>query len=552
MNARPSELPARAAAAVAAGRGDELPARDMLAVQSLVGNTVMSSALGNSTTGRTTGGPAARRAVGGPAVQRAGDAERERKPSGPSRGGRAGAAAGGAGRDTLGLGSDLATPAATATIAGQYDVPTFSTPDSYNVGIAGPAGTAVAAGAGLYGNVRAGRAAHQGRKQAPEGSGQHQGFSRDLSGARADGAQNTAAMVGGVLNGAGGAMNLSGSFTPAVYNGVLSGGGVAALPGAALQAGRYGRKAAKARKRVKRLEALMLAQDQQPAAALKAANEEVQARLDLMHTLDTEFEGAHAEYKARVEDQARPEGERRYPDTTNELLAGLVLTYQDLEAQLQEAVTAHATAVREAARREQAQQAISRALNEFAEAVGRHERGGDDQVTLRQIQLYAIGKNKRGVIKKMTSALAGALGVSASVASLISTIAIAAGATAGAAVLVTTPVGWGLAAAAATVALGLASYKAWKTVARRWEQTAAEAPDDGTLQHLGKTLAFWRKTGPSKREEYAVALYRFADGADPVQAEIARNTVRTLGLDWGRIKSDKESATQLIAAKMAS
>ncbi|MEW1720161.1 hypothetical protein [Streptomyces sp. NPDC093109] len=539
---RAAALPDRAAAALAAGRGDTLPTADLLTAQQLAGNTAVSSALGRPAAGR--GGH------GGMRVQRARQEEREKTPSAPSRAARAVAETG---TGTLGLGSDLAAPAATATIAGQYDVPTFSTTESYNVGIAGPAGTAVAAGAGLYGNVRAGRAAHEGRKKAPEGSGQQHGFTRDLRAARGDGAQNSAAMVGGVLNAAGGAMNLSGNFTPAVYNAVLSGGGAAALPGAAVQTARYGRKAAKARKRVKSLEALMQAQDQQPAVALKAANDEVQARLELVHTLDGEFEAAHADYKARVQDMARPEANRRFPDTTIELLGSLRLTYEGLETQLQEAVRAHSAAVQQVTVREQAQEAMTKALNEFARMVGQHDSGGaDEQITLQQIQLYAIRKNKRGVHKKMVSALGGALGVSASVASLISTIAIAAGATAGAAVLVTTPVGWGLAAAAATVALGLASYKSWKTIAKRWEQSGAASPEDGTLEHLGKTLAFWRKTGPSKREEYAAALYRYARGTDETQAEIARNTVRSLGLDWGRIRNDEASATQLIAAKMAS
>uniref|UniRef100_A0AAU3GRG3 Uncharacterized protein n=1 Tax=Streptomyces sp. NBC_01401 TaxID=2903854 RepID=A0AAU3GRG3_9ACTN len=484
----------------------------------------------------------------------AGVEEQEATSANPSRGAQARGTASAGGRtggETLALGSELANPAATSTIGGRYDDPSFSTTDSYNVGVAGPAATALVAGAGLVGNVRDGLAARQGLKQAPQGSGQHHVLDRDLRAAKADGAQNIGSVVGGMANAAGGAMNLAGQ-APATYNAVLSSGGGVGLPVAAVQTGRYIRKAVKARKRVRELEALMRRQDQQPKAALRAAEEEVQARLASVQALDSAFEAAHAEYKARVEDQARPEDQRQYPDTTIDLLGDLRLKYEALERQLHEAVSAHTVAVQEAAQRERAQEAIRNALNEVAAAVARSESDGDEQISLLQIQQYAARKNSRGVNKKMVTALSGALGVSAGVASLISTIAIAAGATAGAAILVTTPVGWGLAAAAATVALSLASYKAWKKIAKRWKQTATEAPEDSTLRHLGRTLAFWRRTGPSKRTQYAAALYQFAQSTDPVQGALARDTVETLGLDWGRIGGDEESAIKLIAAKLAS
>ncbi|MEU8709912.1 hypothetical protein [Streptomyces sp. NPDC048565] len=486
-------------------------------------------------------------------MQRVGVEEQATTSANPSRGAQAkGTASAGVrtGSETLALGSDLANPTATSTIGGRYDDPSVSTTDSYNVGVAGPAATALVAGAGLIGNVRDGRAARQGLSQAPQGSGQHHAHTRDLRAANADGAQNAGTVLSGMANAAGGAMNLAGQ-APATYNAVLSSGGGVGLPVAAVQTGRYIRKAVKARKRVKELEALMRRQDQEPKLALQAAEEEVQARLASVHALDRAFEAAHAEYGDRVEDQARPADQRQYPDTTIDRLGDLRLTYEDLERQLQEAVSAHTVAVQEAARREQAQEAIKNALNEVA-AASRSESDGDEQITLRQIQQYAARKNSRGVNKKMVTALSGALGVSAGVASLISTIAIAAGATAGAAILVTTPVGWGLAAAAAAVALSLASYKAWQTLAKRWEQTGAEAPGDSAFRHLGKTLAFWRRTGRSERAQYAAALYRFAQSTDPVQGELARDTVASLGLDWGRIGDDEKSAIKLIAAKLAS
>ncbi|WP_406146165.1 hypothetical protein [Streptomyces sp. NBC_01012] len=536
----------RAAGAVAARRGDVVAPGDMLALQGRAGNAAVSSALGHTAD--------ARPARTGTPVQRAGAEEQGTASANPSRGAQARgtvSAGGRTGGETLALGSELANPAATATIGADFIDPSVSTTDSYNVGVAGPAATALVAGAALPGNVRDGIAARQGLKQAPQGSGQRHAFKRDRRAADADGAQNAGTVLSGMANAAGGAMNLAGQ-APATYNAVLSGGGGVGLPVAALQTGRYIRKAVKARKRVKELEALMLRQDQQPAVALRAAKEEVEARLASVHALDKAFEAAHAEYKARVEDQSRPADERLYPDTTIDLLGDLVLTYEDLEKQLQEAVSAHTAAVQEAAQRELVQEAIKNALNEVAAAVARSESDGDEQITLRQIQQYATRKNSRGVNKKMVTALSGALGVSAGVATLISTIAIAAGATAGAAILVTTPVGWGLAAAAATVALSLASYKAWQTIAKRWEQTATEAPEDSTFRHLGKTLAFWRRTGRSERTQYATALYRFAQSTDPVQGELARDTVGTLGLDWDRIGGDEASAIKLIAAKLAS
>lgn len=127
--------------------------------------------------------------------------------------------------------------------------------------------------------------------------------------------------------------------------------------------------------------------------------------------------------------------------------------------------------------------------------------------------------------------------------------------------LLATPIGWGLAAAASVAGLGLASYKAWKYFARRWERTA-EPDADGKptrppLPRLGKTLAFWKTTGPSKREEYAAALHTMAKGGqdtDQVRTAEARKTIAALGLDWDGLKmnDDSESAKKLIAAKLAS
>jgi len=76
-----------------------------------------------------------------------------------------------------------------------------------------------------------------------------------------------------------------------------------------------------------------------------------------------------------------------------------------------------------------------------------------------------------------------------------------------------------------------------------------------TGSRILNTLAFWRKTGPSKREEYAGALYKMANaGSDTVQRQEARKTLLSLGLDFDALgmAADKKNAEKLIAAKLAS
>jgi membrane protein implicated in regulation of membrane protease activity len=173
------------------------------------------------------------------------------------------------------------------------------------------------------------------------------------------------------------------------------------------------------------------------------------------------------------------------------------------------------------------------------------------------IQAYALKKNNRGWIKKAVAAAGAALGAAGGAAALTASIAIAAGAAAGASVLMATPIGWALAGAAAAVGIGLATYQAWKFFSKRWKQ--AEFNGHGQKRSTGSrilnTLAFWRKTGPSKREEYAGALYKMANaGSDTVQRQEARKTLLSLGLDFDALgmAADKKNAEKLIAAKLAS
>lgn len=171
------------------------------------------------------------------------------------------------------------------------------------------------------------------------------------------------------------------------------------------------------------------------------------------------------------------------------------------------------------------------------------------------IQAYAVKKNKRGLIKKIVNAGVGALQTAAAVANLV----VAAGlATAGASVPAGTPAGWVLTGLAGAVAIGFVGYKSWRYFAKRWNLTD-EFYEENPAQSFGtrivEPLAFWKKAGPSKREEYASALYRMAagDGADPTREKEAKETIAAAGLEWDglNMRDAPKSATRLIAAKLA-
>jgi hypothetical protein len=463
-------------------------------------------------------------------------------------------------KDTLDTTAQNVGATTVTTIGSRFTDPSVSTPASYAGGMAGPFGSGIAAGAGLATSIGGMRNAQRGKDAHPVGTAAHQEASRDLRSARAEVGQNASGLMGNMLNGAGGALNFSGQ-TPALYNAVLSAGGAAALPASLVQTGRYARKAAKAQARVEALHALMSAEDQEPTKAVEAANQQVVARRELVLALDELFEAKSATYQARVQEILFFSDVERPWDEDLENLKPARLEVHALEQKLHEAGLELMEDLARQKQRNDAKAAMERALGEAAEEVERHRAGAPQQISLRMIQAYGVQKNNRGRIKKIITATGGALGTAGSVAALVASIAVAAGATAGASVLLATPVGWGLAAAAAVAGLSLASYKAWKYFAKRWEQTA-EPDADGTtsgsvLGRVGKTLAFWKKVGPSKRDEYASALYKMAkgeQGADRVRAEEAKKTIAALGLDWDelRMNDEPESARKLISAKLAS
>jgi hypothetical protein len=183
--------------------------------------------------------------------------------------------------------------------------------------------------------------------------------------------------------------------------------------------------------------------------------------------------------------------------------------------------------------------------------------GKTEQISLRMIQAFAMEKNYQGLIKKAVNTAGSLLATAGGVAGTVAAIAIASGVAAGASLLVATPVGWALAGMAAVIGLGMAGYTAWRFFSKRWDRTATDATGNkvGTLERIGKTLAFWKSTGPSKRDIYATRLYDLAkDGSDAKRMEEARATIKALGLSWVGLNMDgnKAASVKLIAAKMAS
>ncbi|MBC3839855.1 hypothetical protein GXW82_05315 [Streptacidiphilus sp. 4-A2] len=388
-----------------------------------------------------------------------------------------------------------AVGAATATTVGPgYTDPSNSTQASYAGGIFSPFLSGITGAIGLGFSVRSMRGARK-KQQESQGSAPHRSAVRELDSSRAEAAQNASALTGNLLNGAGGAMSLAGQATP-VYNAVFSAGGAAALPASVLQTGRYARKAAKARARVLALRELMASETSEPKARLAAADQEVAACQEQLDSLRALYQAEQQTFELRSEELKgsplnRPLGTDL--DTWKEALLAL----QAREQEVAQAVADRNQAEARQAQARLAQQAMRDALTAAATEVKQHRDGAPDKVSLRMIQAYAFRKNNRGTIKKAVAAAGGALGSAGAVAALVVSIAVAAGTAAGAGLLLATPVGWALAGAAATVGLGLASYKAWKYFAKRWQATRKD--DAGGLRsgpgRLGRTSPSGRRPG---------------------------------------------------------
>ncbi|MFE7122387.1 hypothetical protein ACFU99_43885, partial [Streptomyces sp. NPDC057654] len=211
-----------------------------------------------------------------------------------------------------------------------------------------------------------------------------------------------------------------------------------------------------------------------------------------------------------------------------------------------------------------------------------------------EVGAYAVKKRGRRRVKKGVSATGNVVKVASGAAA----VAVAAGA-----IAVSSPVGWGLAGAAALLLGGLALYKAWKSVRKRYKIIMAEqakqaeaattgenAQAEGAehaadaeaaagadpaaveaatqltpMQAMGKALAFWKSVGPGKRQRMAGELYDLALGSDNEVRTTARELLKQLNMgpdslrmsvgDWEadlKNPEQKEKWTKLIENRLAS
>ena len=450
------------------------------------------------------------------------------------------------------------------TIGADFRDPEVSTGASFAGGIAGPAGSTLANTVGLGLAVKELREARHDIKTSPEGSAARRDAGRRRGAAQGDIVQDVSGVAGNAALTAGGAINLA-HLPVEAFNTALAAGFAAGAPATAIQVGRYGRKAAKAHARAKELQKLMADENEQPQRALEAAEQEVVASREVVRSLDEYHAYKSKEYDRQVTMLLHHPEEAGVPvdrpwDEVLARLRPMQLELQRLNQARDEANLALRGAEARKQERSDLKASMENALNEAAEEVKQHRRGAPKKISLRMIQAYAVKKNKRGLIKKIVNAGVGALQTAAAVANLVVAIAVAAGlATAGASVLAGTPVGWALTGLAAAVAISFVGYKSWRYFAKRWNLTDEfdeEKPARSFGTRVVETLAFWKKAGPSKREEYASALYRMAKGeeGDPTRTKEAKETIAALGLDWDglNMRDDPKSATSLIAAKLAS
>jgi hypothetical protein len=177
------------------------------------------------------------------------------------------------------------TSATAATVGQRFTDPGVGTPTSHQGGIYGPFGAGLAAGFALWLNYQSIRAIKRDETVQWAGTVRARERARELNINVDEAAQNTFNMLGNIVNGAGGSLNFA-AYAPPVFNAALSAGGFLTLPAGVVQAARFGRKAAKARARVRALRALMTGEDQDPVQALAAAGQEVEAHHELVHALE--------------------------------------------------------------------------------------------------------------------------------------------------------------------------------------------------------------------------------------------------------------------------
>jgi len=340
-------------------------------------------------------------------------------------------------------------------------------------------------------------------------------------------AQNTAKTGSGIADITGGALQTAGHSAGQLASGVAA---FITVPLNIFQSIREGIRAEKARQRVVALKGVLNDWNTKPEEAIKTAQDAVaaaQEHVDAMADVLAKAEEARSQAEIVARNLKRPFDAQKYDDA------------------VKEAKDRKAEAERD---RDGAQSTYDTALEhkqKMEEAVKRAATTG--KPTLEDIANYAKTKNYAGHIKKALASTGSALGAAGG-------IVLGVAATAGTAALMATPFGWALASLAAAAGIGLATYKAWKFFSKRWQATKTD-PTTGQQRGFGarlkETLSFWKKTGPSKREQYAAELYDYAKGTG-LQAVKAKELIKALGLPLDVLNGDQAKGIALIAAKLAS
>lgn len=439
-----------------------------------------------------------------------------------------------------------------ASAAGTFRDPSASTNAAQYGGVAGSGIGTLTSATGLVGQSVKFHRAHMLRKNARPGTAAHRAADVERKAGAGGTAEQGLSFVNMTTGFASAVMNLK-QVAQAAVSGVAAASSGVGVAASAVQSVRFIRKADRARQRVERLRTLMADEDR-PSQALRGADKEVEALQKAVIDGTADLDAANIAFEKETWEQARRKVEGGEPDYS--LLVSLLKQSDHAQVTLdRDRVELQAARSRQR-ERESVSGRMREALREQTEKVQRYRGGAAGDVSLREIQEYAAGKNSRGVTMKAVSAVAGLLGIGGSIASMIAGIAMAAGVAAGASVLVATPVGWGLAGAAATVALGVTGWKAWRFFQHRWQQTAVtdvsgEIPSTG--RRLRRTLAFWRALDPNERTSHAAALYEMArDETKADRATEARRTLVALGLNWDEMRDDPKNGKKLIAAKLAS
>ncbi|MEU1470452.1 hypothetical protein ABZ434_19710 [Streptomyces sp. NPDC005761] len=143
-------------------------------------------------------------------------------------------------------------------------------------------------------------------------------------------------------------------------------------------------------------------------------------------------------------------------------------------------------------------------------------RRAEDMNTMNAVHTYALGKQRNKMGKQAFTAV----GESTKAAGGIVT---AVAATAGGAGLASNPVGWGLAAGAAGLILGVTAYKAGRAGMKRYDGArhperwaSGETPAEPASREdaLKEALKFWKKVENGERQAMARKIYGLAAGVD--------------------------------------